>query len=384
MRARVGAGGLRIGVLIDRWEPERGGAERALAELVRGLTDAGHDVRVFAERAAADAPGRFERVRVPRRPSLLLRGPRERELAARLVDAADRAGCDATVGIRHLARVTLLWPHAGAHERGLAARDEARGLAPRLPSGRHRVFVALERAALEGGARRVACVSELVRAELAELYPSAVERLRLVPNGVDLQRFHPGLRAGPGARLRAELGVDGRTPLLVFAAREPWLKGLPTLFEALARMPRRAWRLLVAGPRHPSRWAAIAVRAGLSRERVEVRAHVEPEALFAAADLVVHPTWRDPSPLVLLEALACGTPVVTTERAGNAGSIDEIAGEVLPRPGDADLLAAAVERRLARIEAGGADRDAVRSRVLSRGREEWLDRLHGLLLEAVD
>ena len=94
---------MRVGFLIDRWEENRGGAERALANLARHLEGRGVEVLAFACRAARGAPGRF----VPVRAGGWTRAASERALGHALVDAADAAGCDVTIGIRHLPRVDV-------------------------------------------------------------------------------------------------------------------------------------------------------------------------------------------------------------------------------------------------------------------------------------
>lgn len=179
---------MRVGFLIDRWDPTRGGAERALATFAAWLAARGHEVLAFGLQgppAGVDAPGTF----VPVHAQGLTRGRRERRLARALVESAESMGCEVTVGLRHLERVDLYWPHGGSH----AATLEALG---KRPWGRHRAFLDLERRALaDGGARRVVCVSELVRRELLDHYPSSAPRLVLVPNGLDLERFQVGARA---------------------------------------------------------------------------------------------------------------------------------------------------------------------------------------------
>src|SRR4029077_7504658 len=111
--------------------------------------------------------------------------------------------------------------------------------------GRHRAFVEFERGLLDGGgARTVACVSELVAREIEEDFPGSRERLVVVPNGVDLERFHPRCRATAGARMRSTLGIDAQIPLIVFVARQPVLKGLPVLLSALARIRHTPWNLV--------------------------------------------------------------------------------------------------------------------------------------------
>jgi glycosyltransferase involved in cell wall biosynthesis len=378
---------VRVGFLIDRWQPDRGGAERALADLARGLAERGHEPRVFALEGVSE-PWPLETVRFP---LALSRGRRERALGEALVAAAERAGCDVMVGIRHLPRVDLYWPHAGSHAaalRGVRSARASRLLAPEelRMTGRHRSFLDLERGLLEGGgARRIACVSGLVREELSAAYPGAVERLVLVPDAVDLERFHPRERDGRGAALRRELGIAAGTPLLGFSARRPELKGLPTLFEALAGLAERPWHLLVAGPKDAQAWRERARVARLPPERVRVVSEIAPEAFAPACDLLAHPTWRDACGLVVLEALAAGTPVVTTRQAGAAEAVKSIdQGEVLDRPGDVASLRAALRRGLDRIAAGASDREAVRSGVVGHERGTWISALEAILLDLAE
>ncbi len=372
---------MRVGFLIDEWRPDRGGAERALAAFAAHLVERGHEVHAFAREADPAAPGEAHLVRA----SGATRAKRERRLARALVDAAGEAGCDATVGVRHLERVDLYWPHDGAHRETLQAQRRARGRSPepRWP-GRHRAFLELEAQLLaEGGARVVACVSELVRRELAEHYPACADRLRAAPNGVDLRRFHPDRRMDRGWHLRGALEVDARTPLFAFAGADGVRKGLPTLLEALAGMTGERWKLVVAGVRHPARWRRIARARGLDDGRVLVVEPQDAAALFAAADVTVLPTWRDACGLVVLESLAAGTPVVTTAAAGAAEAVrTPAAGTVLPEPGDPAALRAALDEQRDRVARDTVDRTAVRACVTDRAHGTWMATLEACLLEA--
>ena len=375
----------RIGFLIDRWEPERGGAERALARLARHLEERGHEVLAFALSGSKDAPGELRRVRAGPRLGGLRRAAFERELGHALVDAARGAACDVTIGVRHLPEVDVYWPHGGSHLDSWLARHLAAGRQPpREPSGRHRVFLDFERQLLaEGGARRVVCVSELVRRELAERYPACADRLVVIPNGVDLEAFHPRNRESLGSGLREELGVTDETPLFAFVARDPLVKGLPALYDALAGLRELSWTLLVAGARHPRRWLREATDRGLTRDRVLLRDDLSAPALFAAADLTVHPTWRDTSGLVLLESLATGTPVITTRFAGASVHVTHPdAGTVIPIPGNVELLRAAVGEWLERSRGEPSARDAIRACVADLALRPWLDALERLVVGA--
>ena len=370
----------RVGFLIDRWEPRRGGAESALDALARRLEERGHEVVVFAERC--DDPRR-QHVRVKARG--LLRTTRERRLAQALVAAADDASCDVTIGIRHLPRVDLFWPHGGVHRVSVEARLESRGRRAGPLRGRHRPFAELERQLLEGGgARRVACVSELVRDEFAREYPGCDDRLVVVENGVDLSRFDPARRVVDGERVRAELGVDAGVPLVALVAREPRLKGLPSALEAFARSRHEDAVLVVRGLRRPAPFDAAARALGLE-QRVRFEAPGDTAELLAAVDLGLAPTFRDTSSLFVLECLAAGVPVVTTERAGAAPRVARggpDAGVVLAAPGDPATLATAIDTALERVRAGvptgvpaGVLRERIRACVADLDAGDWLDRL---------
>ncbi|MCK6446633.1 MAG: glycosyltransferase family 4 protein [Planctomycetes bacterium] len=394
---------LTVGFLIDRWEPERGGAERSLAGFAAWLAQRGTRVLAFARTASSTAPGEFARVRA----GGLTRSGRERRLAERLVRAADEAGCDVTIGIRHLSRVDVYWPHGGAWLPSLAARAAARGEpcvdARELVRGRFATFRDFERELCRGGARFIVCVSRLVEDEFAAEYPGARERLVRIENGVDLERFSPQRRATLGMALRAELGLgprlgleralglglgeadvlsladSSREPLLAFVAREPELKGLETALHALARLATRPWRLVVAGPKSCGRWQRLARELGLD-SRIVWRRDVDAAALLCAADLCLAPTFRDTSGLVILEALASGTPVITT---ANAGAADVLTapehGVVLPRAGDPGALAAALA---ARLDAPAPPRERVREAVAGRDAARTFERLGELVQRA--
>ncbi len=76
------------------------------------------------------------------------------------------------------------------------------------------------------------------------------------------------------------------------------------------------------------------------------RRDVDPVTLAAGADLCVLPTWRDTFGLAMVEAMACGTPVVTSPFAGVADRVSGASGEVVTDPTDSRSLAMAIDRVL--------------------------------------
>jgi UDP-glucose:(heptosyl)LPS alpha-1,3-glucosyltransferase len=375
---------LRVAFLIDRWDPQRGGAERAMAQLAEHLIARGHRVLAIACEHSAGAPGEHVRVTT----SGLTRSSRERKLARNLTAAAREHRADVTIGARHLYEVDLYWPHGGAHAvTQLAHRASNANIPNWWPAHpRHRTFIHFERALLrQGGARKIACVSRLVLDELALEYPECRDRLELVENGIDLVKFSVLERSSTGAALRRELRIDERTPLITFVARNPWIKGFVPLTGALTRLLESGetdWRLLVAGVKfdraHVGKGKAGEV---ISAPRTTARENVSAVALASASDLLVIPTYRDTSGLALLEALACGTPVVTTRFAGASTVVSRNGGTVIESPENWVELRDAMASWLTRIRAGDIDRDAIRACVARRDSGTWLAKLEALVVD---
>jgi UDP-glucose:(heptosyl)LPS alpha-1,3-glucosyltransferase len=360
---------MRVGVVIDRFDPARGGAERALADLATAAVAAGHDVAFFAMSMADGAPGEFRLVEVRRAP----RGASDVAFAKRAVAAA-RAECDVVLGVRHVTGVDVYWPHGGVHAETLAAVERSKGRvagavsrALHRTSPKQRALLTLERRFFESPGR-VWCVSDLVRREIAARWPHAARHCELHPNGVDTDTFHPRARDEHRARVRRELGVADDVPLLLFLGGAWRLKGWPVLLAALSSMKDAKWACVAAGARHGAAARAVAL-ARLGR-RVRVLPRQDSRPLYAAADLLVQPTWRDPCSLATLEALACGVPVVTTDANGAAEAFatEPSAGEIV-RAGDAEALARVIAKRLAVLREPDA---AARRAAERRSKDAWL------------
>lgn len=183
-------------------------------------------------------------------------------------------------------------------------------------------------------------VSEALKADMAALGMPG-ERIRVHHTGIDLDAFHPVDRAAA----RGRLGVAG--PLLVTAGALIPRKGQDIALAALARLPEAT--LLVAGDGPDrARLERTARRLGVDgRVRfLGAQPHAALPALFAAADAMVLPTASEGLANVWVEALACGTPVVTTAVGGAAEAIDRpAAGRLVAR--DPEAVAAAVRELLA-------------------------------------
>jgi D-inositol-3-phosphate glycosyltransferase len=162
---------------------------------------------------------------------------------------------------------------------------------------------------------------------LVDLYGADPHRIRLVPPGVDLQRFRPG----DGEAAKSSLGLTGRRVAL-FVGRLQMLKGPDVAIRATAEAIRRSSRttarlvlVLVGGPSGgPDRSLEVARLMELaSEERIVDRVlflppmpHEELQRAYRAADVLLAPSRSESFGLVALEAQACGIPVIAASVGG--------------------------------------------------------------------
>lgn len=175
----------------------------------------------------------------------------------------------------------------------------------------------------------VVAASAFAAARLHEDYGVPPGRIATIPNGVDLGRFRPG---PPPPGLRAALGLEGRRVLLAASRLVP-RKGFDRLIEALpairARHPDVVLLAVGEGPQRPALEAMAEAAGGAAAVRF---AGAMPAAampgLYALAEMVVLPNRAEPGesdglPMVVLEAMACGRPVI----GGRAGGTPEAVAE---------------------------------------------------------
>lgn len=184
---------------------------------------------------------------------------------------------------------------------------------------------------------------------LTEVYGRVRPPVTVIPNGVDIERFSPGDAAGR-AGVRHELGIAEDVTVAVFIGHEFERKGLHLAIEALDRATGVVL-LVVGGTADMIRRAgAQARRAGVADRVVFAGERPDPVPLLRASDVLVLPSAYEANALVVLEALACGVPVVST-RVGFAPDIvvDGENGFLVERN------AAAIGARLAELDALDAE-----------------------------
>ncbi len=188
----------------------------------------------------------------------------------------------------------------------------------------YRASTWIERTAYQN-ADGVIAVSEAMRADVHELYAVASDRIRVIPNGIDLNQYKPT----PDPAVLARYRIDAGMPFVLFVGRITRQKGIIHLVHAIPHIRPGTQVVLCAGApdtEEIGREMAEAVeqaRRGTSNPIIWIAQMLTKEdiiPLYSQAALFVCPSVYEPFGIINLEAMACGTPVV----ASAVGGIKEV------------------------------------------------------------
>ncbi|OGP84132.1 MAG: hypothetical protein A2Y95_02630 [Deltaproteobacteria bacterium RBG_13_65_10] len=342
---------MRVGLIINYYDVSRGGVERYADTLTRSLLAAGHRVRVMAA-GAKELPEGAELVRVP---ELSFWSPARTwtfaKSAERLLDR-ERGRVDAVLGLARVPHQDVFRVGGGSHKAHLLATKPwtatRAGSALIRLSPRHAALLAMERRILEGWREgrtlRYLCNARHVRDEIIADYGVPLDRIDVLHNPVNTERFDPERWRSARGEARRSLGVPEGAYTLLFAGSGFHRKGLDAALRAMAGAPRGAW-LIVAGADDPGSYRAMARQLGVAGRVVFSGLRADIERMYAAADAFLFPTRYDAFSNATLEALAMGLPAITTQRNGASEVITHgREGFVVDDPSDTAGLAQALER----------------------------------------
>ncbi len=174
----------------------------------------------------------------------------------------------------------------------------------------------------------------MVRRDVMRRYDVPQDAIEVIYNGVDLERFSPCHRSGPGARIRREAGFTPEHVVFVFLGTGFERKGVDLVLAAFSKISEAVpqARVFIAGRDSKiARYQQQARDAGISDKVAFLGERLDAEACLAAGDVLVLPTRYDPFANVTVEALASGLPVITSDTNGGHEILpDETVGTVVP------------------------------------------------------
>lgn len=362
----------------------RGGVERVMLECVNFLASREHETHAFATQWDADGVRREVIRHQVSAPSLLplLAVPAFARACRRQIASLPAApqvvagfGAAASPGsVVWMQSVHAAWIEISRRTRGSLGR-----LKQRLNLF-HPVILRLERELIGGRRyRKIIALTETVRADILRHYAVPAEDIVVIPNGFAPEEFSVARVREKRAQMRQRLGYGDRDQVILFVANELERKGFRPLLEAVARLDDPTLRLLAVG-RLDAASCANSIRALGLEGRVQFCGPTNDVAdYFAAADCFALPTQYEAWGLVIVEALACGLPVLTSRLAGAAMVVHEgKTGELLDDPLDPVEIA----QKLARLlHERGATSEVIAQSVLPYRWREVLARYEKTLVE---
>lgn len=350
---------MKIGLVCRHFLSTKGGLERYALSLSTELARRGHEVHVFAT-TGEKIPG----VQLHHVPVFPFSSP-GKNLSFALIASKRISGVqlDVVQSMERIWNQDIFRASDGINP----VQMEQRYTNPLLRkfkaiTPRRQVLTFLEKRIFQqNGARFVLTNSKLVKDQIRSHYQIPDEKIHVIYNSVNTSRFNLTARDRFGDAFRMQYGIKPDHLSILFVGNEFKQKGLPVLIEAAARSGAKNIRLFVAGadPIPPyRRWAE---KAGLGEATVFLGYQKDLERLYGAVDLLVLPTRYDPFANVCLEAMACGTPVITTVMNGASEIIKNGREGFVLKTGDADELSARIQDFLA-----VSDRAAIRQRVAEK------------------
>lgn len=330
-----------LGVNGIRLVGKRSGVGRAIEAVLRCLQELDHpftEIRVYSP-APIDDPTTFSgRVRNVVLPARLHPGLWEQLVLLRAHGSRNVLFCPSYV-MPLLARCPTLLVHHGSYE-GYKEAARAYSLWMRLKA-RMMYDLSAHRASI------VSTVSEYSRRDMARYYRLAPDDIQVIPEGVDTRLFRPiGDRTLLADWRRQVLGQD--VPFILYVGKPTRRRNLPSLLRAFDRLKRQRampHKLLLIGTSLPgTSFESEIEELGLKDEVVDVGylPHEEVVLAYNACDVFVYPSSYEGFGMPVLEAMACGAPVIAVDNT----AFPEFAGGVARLLPDAsvDTLAEGIEQ----------------------------------------
>lgn len=191
---------------------------------------------------------------------------------------------------------------------------------------RYRHYAALERAVFAPSAKTHALLlTASEKAQFSRYYQTPVERFHLLPPGIDASRLTPYHASGASAmreRIRAELSMEPGQKLLLMVGSGFTSKGVDRALQALASLQDNS-QLIILGNGNAKPFKSLSTSLGVDSRVRFLGGRDDVGRFMLAADLLIHPAYRETAGMVLLEAIVAGLPILVTANCGYAFHVEE-------------------------------------------------------------
>ncbi len=366
---------VRLAIVRQKYRPD-GGAERFISRALEALDDDSLELNIIT-RSWQGEPKPAWHLHICN-PKKWGRISRERGFAEAARACWQREKFDIVQSHERIEGCDIFRAGDGVHRVWLAQRARIVSPAQRLLtqlSGYHRYVMAAEEAMFRSPSlKKIICNSLMVKNDIIRCFQVPEEKFAVIYNAIDSTRFLPATNQ-QRQQSRERLNLPASARVLIYVGSGFERKGLKASLEALAGT--EAHLLVVGQDKQQSRYASLARRLGCEKRVHFLGVQNDVIPFYHAADGLLLPTLYDPFPNVILEAMACALPVITSSTCGGAEFIVNGEQGFVCDALDVPALTAAIKAIPLRTEDSRMG-DLARERVLPCSPQQLANQLHAL------
>lgn len=345
---------MKIAFISQSFEEHKGGAEKFSSELVRYLIKKDLNIKLFARKVgASDLKPYSVEIKIPKKPPFF----RILTLAYTGPYLAKKWKADKIFALMPLPEGDFYWLAGGVYSNWLKVRYHNvinKSIACFFRPHLLLTHFLQKKCINSSRLKKIITISELEKEIAVKTFNILPDKIVVIPNGVDLYRFNPSTRDNMNS-IKDSLGINKNSKIILFTGNNFKRKGLETVIKALARIKKIPnLYLLIAGKDKIGHFNKLSQELGVS-EKVKFLGYVsEMEKIYGISDIFAFPSQYDSFASVVLEAMACGVPVITTKTTGASMLICHgKEGFILEKWDDDNLLAEYITEALENSEEMG-------------------------------
>lgn len=292
-----------------------GGAERYLERLIDRLLSLGNEIHLFAESWKPDERLKVNQVKTFNFGSFLRAYSFNKNLKINLKEY------DCVISFERTTKQHIYRAGEGTHRRWLEIRSQFEPFYKKLSfkvNPLHQYYLKLEREIFLKTPLIIAN-SKMVRDEVVNYYGISPDKVVVIYNGVDIDKF----KGGDKIKLRQKYGFPKEVFIILFVGSGFERKGLGVLLQALSKLKERDFLLIILGKGNQKKYSELAQKLRIEEKVSFLGTRMDISDFYALSDLFVLPTIYDPFSNATLEAMASGLPVITTKNNGASELIDD-------------------------------------------------------------
>ncbi|WP_017348848.1 glycosyltransferase family 4 protein [Pantoea sp. A4] len=314
---------LRLAIVRQKYRPD-GGAERFISRALEALDSEQLDLNIIT-RSWQGTPNPAWHLHICN-PAKWGRVSRERGFASAARACWEQQQFDIVQSHERIAGCDIFRAGDGVHRVWLEQRARIVSPLQRLSatlSPYHRYVLRAEEEMFHSPAlKAVICNSEMVKQDILRCYQVQPDNIHVIHNAINGEHFQPATEAARFAA-RETLNLPQNATVFIYVGSGFERKGLKAAIEAIAKSDR--YLIVVGQDKQQQRYHQLAQQLGCAQRLRFVGVQQDVRAFYHAADGLLLPTLYDPFPNVVLEAMACGLPVITSTGCGGAEFI--VAGQ---------------------------------------------------------